>query len=258
MDYELILSLSKIQKSLEESEKNYQQLESRLKGNQGNQILVVTQHESIKGCPGIIPPKYIDPIFIGIDTYLQLGLLTSDQSNINKKPLKRLTLPTDSHIEGYDNLKNKWELKEGPINFDFDYLEFLGKELKRREIPVSNIVNDLNRKGLLIHIGQEVEQYFDKKRQIISYVEGLNLLKQPVPENFREEYDKIIHTKKVNIIQRLQELTSLESKINEEIKSIFSKVDRRPQLGGKVLFSTGPDLLGMTEDDAKVVSFGKR
>jgi len=249
-----------------DNEKPYRETEARLKDSVGSQILVVEQKESTHGCPGILPPRYIDPMFIGIDTELRLGVLTSGlELDIGEG---KIILPTERHARKYglEYSINKWELKECPISLGLYEFMNLGKEIQKRMTPMPNDLFTPFEHGLMLHLGEEVEQYFSRNRSLLddkcildtSYVDALNLLGLEIPERFKKKYDENVHQKRVGIINKLEELTGRESKLNTEIGLIYGRIDKRPSLGGRVLYSTGPDLLGLSEDDARVVSTGPR
>jgi len=251
-----------------DNEKPYRETEARLKDGIGNQILVVEQKESTHGCPGILSPRSIDPMFIGIDTELRLGVLTSGlELDIGEG---KIILPTERHARKYglEYSGDKWELKEGPISLGggYRFMMNLGKEVQRRMTPMPNDFSTPFEYGLMLHLGEEVEQYFSRNRSLLdnkcildtSYVDALNLLGLEIPERFKKKYDENVYQERVGIINKLEELVGRESKLNAEIKSIHGRIDKRPSLGGRVLYSTGPDLLGLSEDDARIVSTGPR
>jgi hypothetical protein len=249
-----------------DNEKPYRETEARLKDGIGNQILVVEQKESTHGCRGFFPPRSIDPMFIGIDTELRLGVLTSGlELDIGEG---KIILPTERHARKYglEYSINKWELKEGPISLGPWVFMNLGKEVQKRMTPMPNDLSTPFEHGLMLHLGEEVEQYFSRNRSLLdnkcildtSYVDALNLLGLEIPERFKKKYDENVYQERVGIINKLEELTGRESKLNAEIKSIHGRIDKRPSLGGRVLYSTGPDLPGLSEDDARVVSTGPR
>jgi len=244
-------------------EKPYRETEARLKDGVSNQILVVEQKESTHGCRGFFPPRYIDPI---IDTELRLGVLTSGlELDIGEG---KIILPTERHTRKYglEYSINKWELKEGPISLGPWAFMNLGKEVQRRMTPMPNDLSTPFEHGLMLHLGEEVEQYFSRNKSLLddkcildtSYVDALNLLGLEIPERFKKKYDENVYQERVGIINKLEELAGRESKLNAEIESIYGGIDKRPSLGGRVLYSTGPDLLGLSEDDARVVSTGPR
>ncbi|HIJ98236.1 TPA: hypothetical protein H1009_04060 [archaeon] len=170
-----------------EAEKPYREMEARLRDGTGNQILVVERRESIHGCPGIVPPPYIDSMFIGIDTELRLGVLTSGlELDIGKG---EIILPTERHVKRNDMYSgSKWELKAGPISFSWHEFASLGKEVHRRRTPMPNDLSAHFEHGLMLCLGSEVGQYFGGNRLLgASYIEALNLLGHEVPEIFSRE-----------------------------------------------------------------------
>ncbi len=240
------------------NEKPYRETKARLKDGIGGQILVVKQKESTHGCPGIIPPQYINPMFIGIDTELRLGVLTSGL----KLDIEggEIIFPTERHARKYDrSLRSKWELKEGPISLGLYEFMNLGKEVKRRRTPMLNDFSSFFEHGLMLHLGEEVEQYFSRKSPLddkcildTSYVDALNLLNLEIPERFKKKYDENVHQKRVGIINKLEELADKESRLNTEIESIYGSIKH----GG--FMSEGAISMVEDEDDAKIVSIGPR
>jgi len=157
-------------------EKPYREMEARLKDGAGSQILIVEQDESIRGCPGIVSPPYIDPIFIGIDTKLSLGVLTSGLELDIKEG--KIIFPTEKHAMKYSRYsRGKWKLENGPISLNwYEFVNF-GKEVHKRTTPMINNSSVGFEHGLMLHLGEEVEQYFGRNRHLdTSYVEALNLL----------------------------------------------------------------------------------
>lgn len=198
-----------------DAEKLYRETEAKLRNSAGNQILVVEQSESIHGCPGIVPPQYINPMFIGIDTELRLGVLTSGlELDIGGG---KIVFPTERHARKYDwRSMNRWELEEGPISFSCYEFRNLGKDVHRRMAPMPNDFSAHFEHGLILYLGEEVEQYFVGNRHLdTSYVEALNLLGQEAPERFRKKYDQEVYQTKIGIINKLEELTGREAKLTE-------------------------------------------
>lgn len=257
---DFVISLGAIS---EDYEKPYRKMEARLKNKTGNQILVVKQQESIHGCPGIIPPQHIDPIFIGVDTELKLGVLTGGlELNIEEG---MIIFSTDKYVRKYGKLSEEnWELKESPISLGWFEFMNLGKEVQGRTFSMPNNFSTNFQCGLRVHVGEEVEKYFRREsfakvRPLdTSYVEALNLLKQEVPQDFRIAYDKKVYQKKVGMINKLEELTAEELKLKEAIGLVYGRVDKRPTLGGEVLYSTKPEFRGLDKDDAKIITFNQR
>ncbi|MEA3248682.1 MAG: hypothetical protein U9Q73_03185 [Nanoarchaeota archaeon] len=214
-----------------EAEEPYRETEARLKNRAGSQILVVKQSESIQGCPGITPPAYIDPRFIGVDTKLKLGILTSGLELDIKEG--SIILPTDKHAIKYDRYsRSKWKLKEGPISLNWYEFANLGKEVHRRMTPLSNDLSAHFEHGLTLHLEEEVEKYFGGDRHLdTSYVEALNLLGHEAPERFIKKYDGEVYRTRVGVINKLEELTSREAKLNYEIRSIYGSMEDEDYAG---------------------------
>ena len=232
--------------------KPYRETEARLRNSAGSQILVVKQEEAIHGCPGIIAPEYIDPMFVGIDTELTLGILTS---GLDLDVLKgEIIFPTQRHARRYDRFSGrKWELQEGPISLNwYDFMR-LGNEVERRRTPMPNDLSAHFERGLMINVGEEVEQYFGKNGYLdTSYLEALNLLGQEAPERFRKKHDGEIQGKRLEIISKLEGLTEREATLNGRIKSIYGSIKHGGFMEGGAI-SVVED-----EDDARVVSTGPR
>ena len=234
-----------------EAEEPYRKIEERLKNGEGHQILVVWQSESIHGCTGIVSSQYLDPMFIGIDTELKLGVLTSGlELNIKEG---KIIFPTEKYVKKEDgNSRKKWELKEGPITLDWYEFTSLDKEIYRRSTKMPNDFAHL-KNSLIFHLGKEVEQYFEGDSYLdTSYVEALNLLEHKAPERFRKKYDEELYQTRVRIINKLEELTEREVKLGAEIKSIYGSIKN----GGFMM--GGAITIVEDEDDARVVSIGPR
>lgn len=222
-----------------EFEKPYRDMEERLKGQKRNQILVVDQDESLRGGPGSGIP-YISPDHIGIDITLMLGILTNGlELDIQKGDL---VFPIKEYAEKRDHRgrRGKWELKKGPIKVSSDVFMNLGKKLERTLVPKPNDSSIQWERGLLIHTGNDVGDYFrgedyhmfkrigtiDNSRIDISYVEALNLLGQEAPPDFKGEYDKHVRERRVGIINKLEELVESQAKLNRKIKAVHGSMDR--------------------------------
>lgn len=254
----------------QEAEKPYRTIEAQLKNKTGKQILVVKQHETITGCPGIVAPASIRPMNIGIQTEMSLGILTSglelDIANGD------VIFPTKKHVTKYD-YQDKWELNKGSIvlkcHENFLYLMDLGKEVETRLEAVPNN-SSWYQYGMTIHVGNEVEDYFrrgslnrffpishhlktDKKQPVnMTYVEALKLIGQEIPEGIKGEYEQEISEKRKGIITEIEKLVLKESRLEERIKAIY----RSAEGGG--FMQDGAIVVVEDEDDAKIVSWGER
>jgi len=222
-----------------DSEKPYREMEERLKGQKGNQILVVDQDESLRGGPGSGIP-YISPDHIGIDITLMLGILTNGlKLDIQKG---KLVFPTKEYAEKRDHRgwRGRWELKKGSIKVNSDDFMNLGKKLERSRVPKPNDSSAKWEHGLLIHTGDGVGDYFrgefylmakkigrvDNSGMNLSYVEALNLLGQEVPPDFKGEYDRHVRERRVGIINKLEELVESQAKLNRKIKAVHGSMDK--------------------------------
>lgn len=87
---------------------------------------------------------------------------------------------------------------------------------------------------------------------------ALNLLGKEAPEKFRKKYDAEVYAKRVETIGSLEELSTSAVKLQTEINRIMGKVDKRPPLGGRVMYSTQPELPRMDEDEARIHSMRYR
>jgi len=187
----------------EECAKPLRDLEEKIKGNVGKQVLTILQVEGIRGCPGIVAPQRIDPLFIGIDMTRSLGFLKGDlELNVNNGDI---IIQTENHVESYNN--GKWKLKDGSIKLKYFSLKNLGKEVQRTTHSVPNDFSYKWQEALLLYVGYEVEKLFrgDGIRGMdLSYVHALKLLEAKIPEDFREKYDNAILRQKIEIINALE------------------------------------------------------
>jgi len=122
-------------------------LESKLK--EGEQILVVKEREVITGCPGIVPPEKIEPLFFSVERSYILGLLGPGKISHMKE---KIVIPTKRYVE-FDRYK-VCEVKEGPIVIEEPYSSRFGMRVPIRTEPVPYSSLSL-KKGLLIFVGEE-------------------------------------------------------------------------------------------------------
>ncbi len=204
----------------------YRVLDHKVRENINGPVFVVHQQEGIHGCPGITAPETIDPMFIGVDTRLELGILTKP---LEFKALEGIVIPTEKYATQYNS--EKWKRKDGPMTLSMFDLAGFGKTIKRRTTPMNNDPSDLSntfRSGLNIYVGTEVEAYFRKdqrplfrgdERLDLSYVSALQLIGKEAPKDFKEAYDKKVYDERVYVITQLEQAIARE----EGEKDSFSR-----------------------------------
>ncbi len=194
-----------------------------------------------------------------------------------------LILPMEKHTEISDNRYNssKWKLKDGPIIIPPYELMSLGQNAEHsigRDGCFSRALR-ISKPAFFVETGENVEKYFRfhsvvsiygrktlqetaeflKNRQDneqwmdLSYVEALDLLGLPAPEDFRRKYDREMRERKMNVLENLKKLTEKEAGLRGRINNIFASV----KVG-----TYSPDGVGITvcenEDDARAISIGQR
>lgn len=254
----------------------YTDLEEKLRGKTGSQVLVIQQEERIHGCPGIVPPTHIDLHQIGVDTTLQLGILTGETLEQDTKAGDVL-FPTERHVERDDySSREKWELREGPLRLGLYDLAHFGEDLRNKPFPIDLCgrrspipMHDLHfAHSSQIYVGDDVERYFvygwqfadekhvkslhlfneEDKLLDTSYVEALRLLGQQAPERFQKKYDQQQHQERVRIIDRLEFLVKQQTTLEKDIQAVYDSLPH----GG--FMSHGAWHIVDNEDDARVVS----
>jgi len=189
--------------------KEFEQLKERLKGKTGQQVLTVSQEERCSQmCHGF---GQCSGFPTHIETTLSLGMVTAEPQQADSGGI---TIPTERHACKGGYLHRRWELKEGPICVGFSEIANLGTRI--REGTRSGHGNF--QYGFNIYAGEEAAEYFrrggmdeeefrirrkfEEKLPIDrSYVRALELLGQPLPEDFsraqeadrKKEIDKLIN-----------------------------------------------------------------
>ncbi|MBI1973147.1 hypothetical protein HYS50_04025 [Candidatus Woesearchaeota archaeon] len=227
-------------------------LNTKRRATNSSQILVIKKDERIHGCPGIVAPRSIEPIFFGIDTDMELGFSEGDFTF--DKQRGDLIIPTPQYAQKLHH--DAWRLVNGNITVSCFYLSGLGNEIEYRQssTPTENLSFQ---QALMIHMGSEVPAYFrgvfrGANRLDVSYVDVLKLLGQEAPEDFKKQYQKETYEKKRELVNRLEILTAEEAKLTERIKFIYDSIKSGGYMEGGALS------IVETEDDAKVASIGPR
>lgn len=226
----------------EKTAKPYRELDVRLKGKIGDQILVVRKEEeenlimrlSLFG-DGLMPRM---DSFREVRTTLELGVLSA--KSLNFDIIKGcMLLPTDNYVKR-SYRKDGWKLIEGPINIW--WVKFMQKDEKVHD-PFSLEESDSCK--LSIRIGDEVERYFKRPLRELdtTYVDALNLLGAKSPEEFKKQYDKSLYDEKVSVVNRLWGLTESETKLGKKIVSISdaAKIDYSPLDKSDIFFCSGKE-----------------
>jgi len=232
------------------AEKPYRKTEAKFRDAAGSQVLIVKQDKG--DYMGTIGPGCSKPSLTIIDETLTLGILKSGlELDIQKG---EIIFPTDKHVIKRGNYSsNKWGLTEGPISLNCCEFTYLGNYVKTGIlIPPQVIITgdnpDFNH-GLMLYLGKEVEQYFEREDYFgtgrtqldISYAEALNLLGHEAPGIFQEKHDEEVYQKKLGLITYLEKLTRREAKLNCEIKKINDNIKNKGVAledldGGKVRY----------------------
>ncbi|MGV8087099.1 MAG: hypothetical protein ACP5N1_05715 [Candidatus Woesearchaeota archaeon] len=165
-------------------EKPYRRVDGEISNNIGKKILVVTEVDSINGCPGTISPDYIDPNFLHITTNYILGII-SDKA-IFDIAKGNVTIPMkETKYLTYSNRFNdlKWSVCPRDIFINHIDMKNLGNKLTTRVTPMRNNFSEDMRVGLEIYVDDEVDIYFSNKDIVNKnnkytefYASGLKLL----------------------------------------------------------------------------------
>lgn len=266
-------------------------LEKDISNNQGIQIFVIKE-EGIYHPPRInsyvmycMPPMGN----MGKNKEENIGILDGNLS-FNMKA-GNLLIPTKEYVARGNNLMNintkRGEgLQKGPIKINYTEFVYLNESIPDTgSSHNSRIFNSLR-----ILIGDEFITYFykmpttfdyygkkfweliEKKmdgkqvqkeidnltngKQVDSfYYEALKLLGQKVPKEYQERYDKQIYEEKVEIINKLNKLIEEETELSDKIEKLYGRIDKRPKLGGRILYETEPSIPGLDEDDIAIISY---
>lgn len=162
-----------------EKEEPYRQLEKRLKEYVGQNVLVINMQEHISGCPGIVAPPFIDPMFLDVRTTYKLGKLNSGvQFDI---PSANIVLPMERHVIYSDGFHDRtWKVGEnGNIMIYYLALEDIGKAVGKRIDSMKNDGSERLQHGIEIYAGEDVKRHFAyTKYPEEFYQEALDLLKR--------------------------------------------------------------------------------
>lgn len=212
-----------------EAERAYRQLEGRIKGKEGQQILIVENQEDDafkylhcgnESMRGMFPPH--DRKIIHSD--YSLGILAGGLELDVKEG--HVIFPAEKHAVKSEKGREDWSLKDGPIKmhhvpyFVPDSMDNLFKEID----PVSPRILRREQKGLSIYLGKDAEKYF---RQDVflrkSYVQALNLLGWEAPADMKEEYKASQHDLKEDIANKLASINLVDpEKHGSKIKDCLS------------------------------------
>lgn len=202
--------------------KNYKpflELEARLSANYGNLVMVVKQELEHEIGIGLKLPSY--------DTLILMGVVeASPELDFEEATMGRILLPAEKHVvqdNRFGSLSNweKWQLESGPIPIPLH--EFISSE-GFLESFLSLSKPDYK---YIFHIGREVEQYFRKALSLnSSFVKALSLLGIGAPEEFVKMHEEIVRKEKIYLLNNLERLISLESKLEDEISKMDAKVGK--------------------------------
>jgi len=159
-------------------EEPYRQTYDKISKNIGQEVLMVTQVDSIVGCPGIIAPLYIDPMFLRVKTEYKLGVISDNLTFDMLMGGILIPLKQTKYVENSDRYNDiTWSEHKGNINIFFLEMKNLGKKLEKKVTPMRNDSNDDMREGLRIYAGDEVARYFGDNYYLKElYNSGLELL----------------------------------------------------------------------------------
>ena len=266
-------------------ETNLRELSSRVHDNQGKQILLIRQNETISGCTG-----FGHPGFKAMDETYELGVIQGEIKFDLTRDIKigiedDVRIPTGKKAVKNSNPYHKeWKLKDGDVGFGILYFGSIGKNLEAGfgEADLGFSYSSAG-KGLLYYLGDEVPLYFsigDWHRESIisrirkgeikredlaterfdivnsvdtSYVDALNLLGLEVPGNFQQVYSAERYKEKVGVVKSLRALVSSEEGLVRRIRQIQSV----PASGG-TLYEGGAVTVIEDQDDAFWVTVGER
>lgn len=138
----------------EDIENLYEKMKQKSSSYVGKEILVVRESKSLKGCPGIISPNYIDPSFFGVNLDLKYGIL-EDSLNVDIEN-GNLIFPMKKYFGGnsFDHDIN-WKVMDGNISLNwYDFFRLTDK-------PKTQAINDWNFEyGLQFYFDNDVKKYF--------------------------------------------------------------------------------------------------
>ncbi|MBI4440923.1 hypothetical protein HY639_02035 [Candidatus Woesearchaeota archaeon] len=154
----------------EEATQPYRALQAQLSGK--HLVLVVNEEEKIRGCPGIVAPDYIDPMFIGIERILRMGESRGITFNVTNG---HIIIQTPYHLQrGY---LGDWQKVDGPITlYSFELLG-LGKTVDRRDTPMCNDLTEHFGSGLRVYT-ENIEEHIRQFCTKASYEKALTLLRR--------------------------------------------------------------------------------
>lgn len=148
---------------------SFTDFESKLKD--GELILVVKERETITGCPGIVPPKQVEPWFFSVERSYILGILGPGKLSHAEE---KMVIPTKRYVE-FD--RNKvGEVKKGPIVIEEPYSSHFGMRVPIRTEPVPYSSLSLEY-GLLVFVGEkEILPVMERMRLRAAYARARRML----------------------------------------------------------------------------------
>lgn len=281
-----LLSDKKLENILRNLKKNFDK-------HIGEQVLVIKEEETVEGCTGFGHPGYYGHSSTHILSKLENSLVFNSKEERVEIPTKKYVVRHDFCTDKWMLEQGNFKIpalylldldKEVPIRrgggcFGVGIPTFNGNfsDLKSglRIVIGSRDVELFFRLGSnhFFYFKKEIEKrkidYQDLEKKVkkiekgrgylnLSYAKGLMLLGENVPDDFREKYEERELDKKKEIVSRLEGLIEREVGLTKEINAIYNNIDRRPRVGDRILGSIGPDVPGMSEDDANVVSAKQR
>lgn len=274
---------------VEDFKKNYSDLETKLLSAVGQKVLVV---ENWAGRSGISTKMRLGVLISRPRTgpyrqdalevkFTELGILKALETDMNYN----LILPMEKHAEISDNRYGspKWKLNNGSIIISPYELMNLGQNAEH-SIGSDGCFSSalrISKPAFVFETGESVEMYFRfhsvasrygrktlqetaeflKNRQDneqwmdLSYVEALDLLGLPAPEDFRRKYDVKIFGKKTEIVKKLYELSVREPQLKKDIERITQNCKGIPYEGDEVFvtFKQRGQLIGVYSERGRLL-----
>ncbi|MFH1072908.1 MAG: hypothetical protein V1743_05775 [Nanoarchaeota archaeon] len=214
-----------------EQEKQYRDLDARLRDHVGNQVLLVSQH------------SYQEPLIhyafapserelmktVEIKTE-ELGVLTGGLEFDLKNGM--IVLPTARYAKRSED--KEWSLVEDAIRFH--WLEMAGSS---RPYPADACLDLLLRalpeterqtKSLQIFLGQEVAQYYYRTgNPDVAYTYALDLLCLEVPGDFRKAYEEHLRCQREHVFMDLKDLIQRIGRFKEKKENILNYAHLRQE-----------------------------
>lgn len=254
----------------------YALLEKRLEGSQNSPILIVkklkfampwggfyTHEESIEHYLGV----YQEHTFDSGEIVFQMPI-----------HLRRL-----GNLEMSMHERNWFENKGKESSIKFFLFDLLHTKESRKNPSLAKLRELYSQKSrvnpdcfkLAIFLGDEVENFFYNGSQLeplipifpeenhanivdLSYIEAAKILGLQIPDRFLKIQTEKDYSEKVKIIDELKNLIMEESSLEGKVAEVFGQIDTRPRSGGHIMYATRPEIPGMDEDDARVITMNER